>query len=68
MSTVTEQTYTPEDLLALPDRKAYELVDGHLVERHMSLLSNWVAGQLHFELSRFLREHEVGWAWPAGQG
>jgi Uma2 family endonuclease len=68
MSTVTEQTYTPEDLLARPDRKAYELVDGHLVERHMSLLSNWVAGKLHFELTSFLQEHDFGWAWPSGQG
>src|SRR5271168_3774234 len=68
MSTVAEQTYTPEDLLAMPDGKAYELVDGHLVERQMSLLSNWVAGQLHFEVTSFLRDHPVGWAWPAGQG
>lgn len=68
MSTVLEQTYTPEDLLTMPDRKKYELVDGHLVERHMSVLSSWVGGQLHFELSRFLREHQIGWAWPSDQG
>ena len=46
MSTVAEQTYTPEDLLTMPDRKRYELVDGQLVERHMSRLSSWVGGQL----------------------
>ena len=68
MSTVLEQIYTPEDLLTMPDRKKYELVDGHLVERQMSLLSSWVGGQLHFELSRFLREHQIGWAWPSDQG
>jgi Uma2 family endonuclease len=68
MSTVSEQTYTPEDLLAMPDRKMYELVDGHLLERHMSVLSSWVGGQLHFELTRFLREHQLGWVWPADQG
>jgi Uma2 family endonuclease len=68
MSTVSEQTYTPEDLLAMPDRKKYELVDGHLVERHMSVVSSWVGGQLHFELTLFLREHPLGWAWPADQG
>jgi hypothetical protein len=60
MSTVSEQTYTPEDLLAMPDRKRYELVDGHLAERHMSVLSNWVGGQLHFELTRFVRERPLG--------
>jgi hypothetical protein len=38
MSTVAEKIYTPDDLLLLPDRKNYELVDGHLVERHMSVL------------------------------
>ncbi len=44
MSTVLEKTYTPEDLLAMPDRKSYELVDGHLVERNVSVLSSWVGG------------------------
>jgi Uma2 family endonuclease len=48
--------------------KDFELVDGHLVERHMKLLSSWVGGQLHFELTGFLREHPLGWAWPADQG
>jgi len=28
----TEARYTPEDLLAMPDGKRYELVDGRLVE------------------------------------
>jgi Uma2 family endonuclease len=68
MSTVSEQTYTPDDLLAMPDRKKYELVDGQLVERHMSQLSNWVGGQLYFELTGFLREHQLGWVWGAAQG
>ncbi len=54
MSTVAEKTYTPEDLLAMPDRKKYELVDGHLVERHMSRLSSWVAGRL-YRVRRHLR-------------
>ncbi len=68
MSTVAEQTYTPEDLLAMPDRKKYELVDGHLVERHMSVLSNWVAGRLHRFIDIFVDEQELGWAWAAAQG
>jgi Uma2 family endonuclease len=68
MSTVSQKTYTPEDLLSMPDRKKYELVDGHLVERHMSVLSNWVGGRLLFELTKFLESYELGWAWPAGQG
>jgi Uma2 family endonuclease len=34
MSTATVTRYTPEDLLAMPDGKSYELVRGELVERH----------------------------------
>jgi Uma2 family endonuclease len=68
MSTVAEQTYSPEDLLSMPDRQAYELVDGHLVERQMSVLSNWVAGRLLRFIDIFVEENHLGWAWPAGQG
>ena len=52
----TKTTYTPEELLAMPDGKNYELVDGHLVERKVSTLSSWVAGQLHRYLDESLRQ------------
>lgn len=68
MSTVSEQTYTPEDLLAMPDRKKYELVDGHLVERHMSVLSNWVATRLCRFVDIFVDDEKLGWAWGSAQG
>jgi Uma2 family endonuclease len=68
MSTVAEQTYTPEDLLVMPDRKRYELVDGRLVERHMSRLSSWVAGRLHRFIDILVDEHKLGWAFVADQG
>jgi Uma2 family endonuclease len=68
MSTVAQQTYTPDDLLAMPDRKKYELVDGQLVERHMSQLSNWVAGRLHRFVDIFVDEHRLGWTWASAQG
>ena len=68
MSTVLEKTYTPEDLLALPDRKSYELVDGHLVERSVSLLSTFVAGRLHRFLDIFVDENQLGWALVAELG
>jgi Uma2 family endonuclease len=63
MSTaVTTQTqYTPEDLLAMPDSKSYELVGGQLVERNMGLESSWVAGELHYQIRRYCEKHEVGW-------
>jgi Uma2 family endonuclease len=68
MHVVAEKTYTPEDLLSMPDGKNYELVDGHLVERTMSPLSSWVGGELFYHLRTFLRENPKGWAWPADLG
>ena len=40
----TKTHYTPEDLLAMPDGKSYELVGGQLEERQMGIESSWVAG------------------------
>jgi Uma2 family endonuclease len=68
MSIVAEKTYTPEDLLAMPDRKKYELVNGRLVERHVSVLSSWVSGRLFRFIDIFVEDHQLGWAWPASQG
>ncbi len=43
MSTVAAKTkITPDDLLAMPDQKNYELVGGELVEKNVSALSSWV--------------------------
>jgi Uma2 family endonuclease len=64
----TKTIYTPEELLALPDEKNYELVDGHLVERTMSNLSSWVAGELHGEIRGHCRANSCGWAFPEGTG
>ena len=46
----TEAQVTPEDLLAMPDGKSYELVDGQLVKRNMGMESSWIAGRLHSRL------------------
>ena len=64
----TKTHYTPEDLLAMPDGKSFELVGGQLVERNMGLESSWVGGRLLVRLGRFCEEHEVGWAFPADDG
>jgi hypothetical protein len=37
---------TPEDLLAMPDGKSYELVDGRLVRPNMGAESSEVGGNL----------------------
>src|SRR5437762_2327476 len=70
MSTAVETKthYTPEDLLAMPDGKNYELVGGQLVERNMGVESSWVGGRLHSRLDRFCEEHGTGWALPADSG
>jgi Uma2 family endonuclease len=70
MSTAVETKthYTPEDLLAMPDGKSYELVGGQLVERNMGAESSWVGGQIHSSLNRYCRELKVGWAFPADNG
>ncbi|MCC7365784.1 MAG: Uma2 family endonuclease [Dehalococcoidia bacterium] len=41
MATPT-RTYTPEDLLAMEDGDSYELVDGDLMERRVSIESSWI--------------------------
>ncbi len=64
----TKTRYTPEDLLAMPDGKSYELVDGQLVERNMGAESSWVGGRLLSRLDRFCEEHGLGWALPTDNG
>jgi hypothetical protein len=62
MSTAVESKtqYTPEDLLAMPDGKNYELVGGQLVERKMGMESGLVGTQISSKLVRFREEHGIG--------
>jgi Uma2 family endonuclease len=64
MATITK-TYTPEDLLAMPDGDQYELVDGNLVERNMGAQSSLIGGEIDYRIRIFNEEHRLGWAWPA---
>lgn len=69
MSTASPQTrITPDDLLAMPDEKNYELVDGELVERTMGNESGWSAGQLYRRLSDFCDQNDSGWVLGAETG
>jgi Uma2 family endonuclease len=69
MNAVAEKTLlTPEDLLALPDEKGFELVDGELVERHVSVLSSWVAGQIFGLIRDLVLRGQLGWAFPPDNG
>jgi Uma2 family endonuclease len=60
--------YTPEDLLAMPDGKSYELVNGQLVERKMGAESSRVGGRLYSRLDDFCDGHNLGIVWPADNG
>jgi Uma2 family endonuclease len=62
----SEPTYTPEDLLALPNNgKGYELVGGHLVEKNMGGFASWVAGRVLQLLAVFGQDRGLGWVLDA---
>jgi Uma2 family endonuclease len=62
----TKTTYTPEDLLTLPeDGKDYELVDGLLVERHMGMRSSYIGGRIGRMLGSHCDEQDAGAVFPA---
>lgn len=50
----------------MPDGDFYELVDGRLVERKMSIWSSYVAGVVSRLLDQFCRENRLGWVLPEG--
>jgi Uma2 family endonuclease len=64
----TNAHYTPDDLLAMPDGKSYELVGGQLVERTMGAESSYVGGELYFRLRLHCRDRALGLVWPADNG
>lgn len=60
MSTVEQRTYTPEDLLTMPEGKHFELVGGELVETTMSMVGAWVAAQMIELLNAVVRTRNLG--------
>ncbi len=52
---------TPEQLLEMPDGGHYELIDGELRERSVSVLSNLIAAGITGMLHNDCREHDLGW-------
>lgn len=65
MSTASTRTYTPAELLTLPDAVRFELVNGELVERPMGQRSSRIGGRLFFLLGMFNHQHRQGWLYPA---
>ncbi|HWE39259.1 MAG TPA: Uma2 family endonuclease [Isosphaeraceae bacterium] len=69
MATVeSSATYTPEDLLAMPDGDRFELVDGHLVERPMGAISSLVGAEILRLVGNYNREHRLGHVFGADGG
>jgi Uma2 family endonuclease len=62
------RTYSPEDLLAMPDSKSYELVDGRLVERKMGAESSLIGTRLCSRLDLFSQGKTLGLVWGADNG
>ena len=62
----TQPRITPDEFLAHPDRDLFELVNGQLVETHMSMESVWIQGQIYSQIDQFVTEHHLGMAFPDG--
>lgn len=59
---------TPAELLVLPDAVNFELVDGELVERNMSVLSSLVEGLVYEAIQGHCRQTQAGFTWPGTLG
>ena len=60
--------YSPDDLLIMPEGERYELVNGQLVEKPMSVLSSWVGLEAGARLRNFVVEHELGYVFGSDCG
>jgi Uma2 family endonuclease len=69
MSTATTKTrFTPADLLAMPRDISYELVDGLLVEKPVSVLSSLIAGIIYHMLFGHCLSNRLGLVLPPETG
>ncbi len=55
---------TPEDLLRDPELKNFELANGHLVEKDVSLLSSYLAGRFFGRANNHVEARKLGWCLP----
>ncbi len=67
MSSAVERrvTLTAEELLTLPDRAAYELVDGVIMDLNVGALSSLVATKLSARLEVFCDRDQLAWVFGA---
>src|SRR4051812_27027761 len=68
MSAIQSRTVTPEELLAMPDGKYFELVHGELVEKNVSALSSRVELILGSKINDHCGLNKLGPVFPGTQG
>ena len=68
MNVLARVTFTPEDLLSIPEAKGCELVDGLLVERNMGAESTWITTRLARYLDVFCDANRLGWVFTGEAG
>ncbi len=69
MSTVTpKRELTPAELQAMPDQARFELVNGELVERNVSVLSSLVETNIIILLGAHCRASNLGELWGSSLG
>jgi Uma2 family endonuclease len=69
MTTLTKPTIvTPEDLLQLPDSSSMELVDGRIVEKHVSIKSSATELKIAYILTGFVETQTIARVFPASLG
>ena len=69
MSTVVEnQPLVDRESTILGVPKGFELIDGVLVEKNVSLESSWIGGQIFRLIANYSQEAGVGWAFPPETG
>jgi Uma2 family endonuclease len=68
MSSVQSRTYTPADLLAMPDSNNIELVNGDLVEKSVSALSAFVEARIVLKLGNFCDSHKTALVFSSANG
>jgi Uma2 family endonuclease len=68
MSTLTKRAITPAELLAMPDGKSFELVDGELVERNVGVLAGLVEAIVCRLVGNYCAETRCGFVWTGTTG
>ena len=59
---------TPEELLNIPDNASMELVDGHILEKNVSIESSETEAVVTFRLQTFVFSNPVAKVYPASLG